>query len=40
MATVVALLHNNNRPVQALGDRKIGLVRRDQPMIDQPTGEN
>lgn len=40
MATIVALLHNNNRPVQALGDRRIGLVWREEPMIDQPTGGN
>jgi carbonic anhydrase len=39
MATVVALLHNNNRPVQALGDRQIGLVRREEPMIDVPADE-
>jgi carbonic anhydrase len=29
MATIVAHLHNNNRPVQPLGDRTIGLVSGD-----------
>lgn len=40
MATVVALLHNNNRPVQALGDRQIGLVWREDPMINPPVDED
>jgi len=34
MATVVSLLHNNNRPVQPIGERQVGLVQRDQPMVD------
>lgn len=34
MAAVVSHLHNNNRPVQPLGERQIGLVWHDQPMVD------
>ena len=40
MATVVALLHDNNRPVQALGDRRIGLVRREEPAPGVPVDED
>lgn len=39
MATIVALLHNNNRPVQPPGDRRIGLVRNEEPMIEPPADE-
>ncbi|MGI9223535.1 MAG: carbonic anhydrase [Woeseiaceae bacterium] len=34
MAKVVSLLHDNNRPVQPIGNRQIGLVWHDEPMID------
>jgi len=34
MSKVVSYLHNNNRPVQPLGERQIGMVNHDQPMID------
>lgn len=34
MATIVSLLHENNRPVQPIGERQIGLVWHDRPMVD------
>lgn len=33
MATVVSYLHTNYRPVQPLGERQIGLVWHEQPMV-------
>jgi carbonic anhydrase len=34
MATIVSLLHDNNRPVQLIGKRQVGLVWHDRPMVD------
>ena len=39
MATVVSHLHKNNRPVQSLGERQIGLVWHEQPMVNPPIEE-
>ena len=39
MVTVVSHLHKNNRPVQPLGERQIGLVQREQPMVNPPIEE-
>jgi len=39
MATIVSHLHENNRPVQLLGERQIGLVWHEQSMVNPPIEE-
>lgn len=34
MSKIVSYLHDNNRPVQPIGKRQIGLVQREQPMVN------